>query len=65
MKFLSIIIVNWNGSGIVTNCLKSIYDNLKDMDFEVLVVDNGSSDGSPELIQDQYKDVNLLKLEYN
>lgn len=45
-----VIIVNWNGSGFLEDCINSIEDNtLLDEDrFDVLVVDNGSTDGSDD-----------------
>jgi len=36
---LSIIIVNWNSAGLLRKCLTSIYDNVRDVGFEVLVVE--------------------------
>lgn len=48
---LSIIIVNWNGIAFLPNCLKSIVDNPPGSRFEIIVVDNDSSDGSPEWIK--------------
>ncbi|MFC1725339.1 glycosyltransferase family 2 protein [candidate division KSB1 bacterium] len=65
MKSLSIIIVNWNGSEVILNCLRSIYDNLEDLDFEVIIVDNNSTDGSPELVEKQFPKVSLVRLENN
>lgn len=49
---LSIIIVSWNTRDITLNCLKSVYENLKnDIKFEVILVDNGSKDGSVESVK--------------
>ena len=45
---LSIIIVNWNGIRFLPECLRSIVDNPPETGFEVIVVDNASSDGSVE-----------------
>lgn len=47
--FISIIIVNWNGGEVFLNCLKSIA-KLDYPNFEVIIVDNGSTDGSLDYI---------------
>lgn len=57
---LSIIILNWNSLHHLTQCLDSIYRHTELMDFEVIVVDNGSSDGSVPFIQAHYPDVHLI-----
>lgn len=43
---LSIIIVNWNGADFLPNCLRSIVENPPSVLYEIVVVDNDSSDGS-------------------
>lgn len=50
---VSIIIVNWNGSVVFKNCLDSL-KNLTYKNWEVIVVDNGSSDGSEDLVKNVY-----------
>jgi N-acetylglucosaminyl-diphospho-decaprenol L-rhamnosyltransferase len=57
---LSIIIVSWNVSGLLADCLESIKSNLGDLDAEVLVVDSGSTDGSPDMIRERFPWVTLL-----
>lgn len=57
---LSIIIVNWNGQEITRQCLKSIYERTKNINFEVIVVDNASADSSCQMIRDEYPQVNLI-----
>jgi hypothetical protein len=57
---LSIIIVNWNTRDLLSDCLSSIYEPALDIDFELFVVDNASSDGSQAMINDQFPDVKLI-----
>jgi GT2 family glycosyltransferase len=45
---LSIIIVSYNTKEITTDCLKSVIKYTKDLKYEIIVVDNGSQDGSVE-----------------
>lgn len=65
MISLNIIIVNWNTKGLLKNCLKSIYKHTSNLDYEVLVVDNASSDGSVEMIEKEFPQVKLIKNEEN
>lgn len=58
---LSIIIVNMNTKDLTVGCIRSIEKEIKNMSFEVLLTDNGSTDGSPEafkkiLNEDFWKD---------
>lgn len=46
---VSIIIVNYNTKSLTSNCIDSIFEQTKGIQFEVILVDNGSKDGSREL----------------
>ena len=61
---VSVVVPNWNGMRFVGMCLDSLA-KLDFEDYEVIVVDNGSADGSREMIEEQYPDVKLLKLPDN
>lgn len=50
MKDVSIIIVNYNTLDVTLNCIDSIFRHTKKLDFEVIVVDNASTDGSAEVL---------------
>lgn len=56
MKKVSIIILNWNGKQWMEKCLKSIKENTDYPNYEVIVVDNGSKDGSVELLERMKKE---------
>lgn len=58
---VSIIIVNWNTCEILRNCLQSIYDQTSDVQFEVIVIDNASSDGSAEMIRTDFPKIKLME----
>jgi GT2 family glycosyltransferase len=51
---VSIIVVNWNTRDVLRGCLESVYTQTKDITFEVVVVDNASSDGSAEMVKKEF-----------
>ncbi len=62
---LSIIIVNWNSAAFIKRCLASIYANTKELVFDIVVVDNGSSDGCGEIVRRQFPGVIFIQNEEN
>jgi len=58
---LSIAIVSWNTKGLLEECLESIFNTTHDIDFEVIVVDNASSDGSIDMVHEKYPQVLLVE----
>jgi GT2 family glycosyltransferase len=61
---VSIVILNWNGCDDTLECLGSIA-NVEYQNFEVIVVDNGSTDNSVEQIQKKFPSVTLLQTHKN
>jgi len=57
---LSVIIVSWNVRQLLKDCLTSLYDSINGLTYEVLVVDNASSDSSAEMVQAEFQDVKLI-----
>lgn len=62
---VSIIIVNYGTRGLVKQCLKSIRRAAPRLDYEVLVVDNASEDGLPELVRESFPEARLFALPKN
>ncbi|MBR4677204.1 MAG: glycosyltransferase family 2 protein [Bacteroidales bacterium] len=58
---VSIILVNYNTCDLTRDCLKSVFAQTKDIDFEVIVSDNGSKDGSVEMITTEFPQVILIE----
>ena len=63
MLDLGIIIVNYNVRDMLRSCLASVFDSRVDFSFEVCVVDNGSSDGSAEMVEESFPQVRLIRAE--
>ena len=61
---VSVVIPNWNGAHHLPTCLDSLRRQTA-TDIQVIVVDNGSTDGSLELLQRRYPEVEVLPLEKN
>jgi GT2 family glycosyltransferase len=56
---LSIIIVNYNGKKIIESCIESIKEYLS-VPYEIIIVDNASTDGSQKYITHKFPDINLI-----
>lgn len=61
MLDVSVIIVNWNTRDILHNCLQSIYDQNSYVKFEVIVIDNASTDSSAEMVKSDFPQVKLIE----
>jgi GT2 family glycosyltransferase len=58
---LSIVIICWNDLAVLENCLASIYRDSSALSFEVIVSDNGSTDGSVAFIRRVHPDVRVVE----
>jgi len=54
---VSVIITNWNVKNLLRNCLNSLYKTVSDLVYEVIVVDNASSDGSIAMLEKEFPSV--------
>lgn len=61
MKTLSVIIVNWNTKQLLGECIEPFYNSRPNFSFELIVVDNGSSDGSVDYIRNKFPEVVLIR----
>lgn len=57
---VSVVIVNWNTREILRDCLRTVYEQTKNVEFEVIVVDNASTDGSADMIRTGFPQTLLL-----
>jgi GT2 family glycosyltransferase len=65
MVDVSVIIVAWNVRQLLHDCLKSVYQKTRDVDFEVIYVDNASEDGSVEMVREQFAEVRIIENDKN
>lgn len=65
MKDISVIIVNYNVKEFIINLIDSVNKARHNFDVEIIIVDNNSTDGSPEVIKEKYPDVKLIANKVN
>jgi GT2 family glycosyltransferase len=58
---LSVVIICWNDWKVIENCLKSIQDGTHSSSYEIVVSDNGSTDGSVEKIREHFPSVRIVE----
>ena len=61
---VTVIVLNWNGKDLTLECLDSL-NKVDYLNYNILVVDNKSSDGSVESINKIYPDISVLQLDNN
>ncbi|HET7478838.1 MAG TPA: glycosyltransferase family 2 protein [Rubrobacteraceae bacterium] len=64
MSRVSVVIPNWNGAKFLGVCLSSLHSQSFE-DFETILVDNGSTDGSVEFVKSNFPEVRVYALEDN
>lgn len=58
---ITISIVSYNSKNVLKNCISSIIETTKDLNFEIIVVDNSSEDGSSEFVKKHFPFITLIK----
>ncbi len=58
---LSVVIVNLNTKDLLQLCLENVYSKISGINFEVFVVDNGSKDGSQQMVKQRFPEVKLIQ----
>jgi len=59
-RLVSVCVVTWNCRALVLECLGSLFGQPQGADFEVIVVDNASTDGTAEAITKAFEQVKLI-----
>ena len=63
-KNVTVVIPNYNGIKYIRDCMDSLRAQ-RDVDFDILIVDNGSEDGSLQVLQEEYKEAKIIALSEN
>jgi N-acetylglucosaminyl-diphospho-decaprenol L-rhamnosyltransferase len=62
---MSVVLVCWNNKDYLAPCLDSLYGGELRSSCEVVVVDNGSTDGSQAMLREQYPDILIIQNDHN
>jgi GT2 family glycosyltransferase len=65
MPDVSIIIVSFNTRKLTAECINCVKENSSGIDIEIIAVDNGSKDGSADMIETDFPWVKLIRLKEN
>jgi len=64
LPHIKILILNWNGSNVIKECIDSV-TKLSYPNYSVTVIDNGSTDNSLNLIENNYSDLEIIRIGNN
>ncbi|MEE8577264.1 MAG: glycosyltransferase family 2 protein [candidate division Zixibacteria bacterium] len=62
---ISAVIISWNGMKFLPDCMSTLTEDLKGISHEIIVVDNGSRDGSADFIEKHYPQAKLIRNKKN
>ena len=62
---LSIVIINWNDKKVLPECLRSISNETKETEYEVIISDNGSTDDSLDYVRKNHPEVVIVENKEN
>ncbi|MFC7455485.1 glycosyltransferase [Insolitispirillum peregrinum] len=62
---LSVVLITWNEKGLLKTCLDTVFPAIDQTQDEVVIIDNGSVDGTDEMVRNEYPQARYLKLDRN
>ena len=65
MVKISIIILNWNTRDLLSKCIDSLVQHTRELEPEIIVVDNASTDGSQAMLKEKYPNIRLITNSHN
>ena len=60
MKDVSIVIISWRMRNLLEVCLKSLIKYTTGINYEIILIDNNSMDGTSEMIRNDFSEINLI-----
>ncbi|MEL6270346.1 MAG: glycosyltransferase, partial [Chloroflexota bacterium] len=57
---IGIVILNWNTHDLLQRCLETVFASEGDFTYEVVVVDNASTDGSTDMVRERFPQATLI-----
>jgi len=64
-KKISVVVISFNGMEFIEDCLTTTRSSLENVTSEILVIDNGSTDGTVELIENRFPNIGLIRNKEN
>ncbi len=65
MSRVVVLVLTWNGAAYIRACLHAVQEQQGVLDYSVLVVDNGSTDGTADIVASEFADVALIRNRHN
>jgi GT2 family glycosyltransferase len=62
---LSVIIINYNTFRLTSNCIRSLREKLTGVEYEIILIDNASTECDPELFSEKFPFIRLIKSKEN
>ncbi|MEM6527705.1 MAG: glycosyltransferase family 2 protein [Chloroflexota bacterium] len=62
---IGIVILNWNTRDLLQRCLATVFASEGDFTFEVVIVDNASTDGSADMVREKFPQATLIESDVN
>ncbi|HMK39240.1 MAG TPA: glycosyltransferase family 2 protein [Bacteroidota bacterium] len=62
---VSVLVTNWNGMAVLGQCLQSVIDRTRGLLYEIIVVDDASTDGSAAMVRARFPQVRLVERSVN
>lgn len=58
---VSIVLVNYNSANLLRQCLRSIYEQTQEISYEIIVIDNASTDDSRQVVRSEFSGIQLVE----
>ena len=58
---VSIVILNYKTKGLVKQCIRNVMVSTSGLEYEIIVVDNGSNDGIEEMMKEIFSDIKFIQ----